>query len=129
MKIPLLQAMRDAHVYAKTIRELCIKKSRRKRKDPPTIQFIGQSTILISEKPIMEKYVDRRNLVVIVYINNIPIQNTLIGLGPAINIITVATMEILQRDNIRPTPIVLKLAYRSKIKHVGALDDIIVYVT
>ena len=43
VNIPLLQAIRDIPIYAKTVRELCLKKVGRKKKDPPTIQFIGQS--------------------------------------------------------------------------------------
>jgi hypothetical protein len=42
VKIPLLQAIKDIPIYAKTIRDLCIKKPGRKRKDPLTIQVVGQ---------------------------------------------------------------------------------------
>jgi hypothetical protein len=35
VKIPLLQAIKDVPIYAKTIRELCIKNPGRKRKRPP----------------------------------------------------------------------------------------------
>lgn len=41
VKIPLMQAIRDTPIYAKTVRDLCLKKVGRKKKDPPTIQFIG----------------------------------------------------------------------------------------
>ena len=34
VKIPLLQAIKDVPIYAKTIKELCIKKLGRKQKDP-----------------------------------------------------------------------------------------------
>jgi hypothetical protein len=54
----------------------------------------------MSGKTIMEKYVDPGNPVVIVYINNVPIENTLIDLGAAINVMTVMTMEILQLDSL-----------------------------
>ena len=37
----------------------------------------------------MEKYVDSGNPIVTIYINNIPIKNTLSDLGAAINIITI----------------------------------------
>jgi hypothetical protein len=62
----------------------------------------------MSGKVIMEKYVDPGNHVVIVYINNVPIENTLIDLGVTINVMTVITMEMLQLDGLRPTPTVLE---------------------
>jgi hypothetical protein len=39
---------------------------------------------------------------------------------------TVTTMEGLQLGNLRPTPITLELANRSKVKPIGVLDDVIV---
>jgi hypothetical protein len=38
VKIPLLQAIKNIPIYTKTIRELCLKKSGRKRKDPTIVQ-------------------------------------------------------------------------------------------
>ena len=38
----------------------------------------------------------------------------------------VTTMEELQLGNLRPTPISLELADRSRVKPVGVLDDVIV---
>lgn len=41
VKIPLLQAIKDIPIFAKTIKELCIKKPGRKKKKPTTIQVVG----------------------------------------------------------------------------------------
>ena len=43
VQIPLLEDIRDIPIYAKIVRELCLKKVGKKKKDPPTIQFIRQS--------------------------------------------------------------------------------------
>jgi hypothetical protein len=48
IKVPLLQAIKDIPIYAKTIRELFLKKPGRKKIEPTTIQFIGRSTDLMS---------------------------------------------------------------------------------
>jgi hypothetical protein len=48
IKVPLLQAIKDIPIYAKTIRELCVKKPRRKKIEPTKIQFVGRSTDLMS---------------------------------------------------------------------------------
>jgi len=74
----------------------------------------------------MEKYIDPRNLVVSVQIGDILVLNVLIDLGVAINVMTKKTMEQLRLTHIRPTPTVLELVDRSKIKSEGVLDAAIV---
>ena len=115
--------MRDIPIYAKTVRELCLKKAGRKKKDHPTVQFIGQSTDQLTNQIGVDKYEDPRNPIVIVYIRGTYIPNTLIDLGAAINAMTLQTMRELNIPNIRPTPTMLELADRSKIKPEGVLDD------
>jgi len=41
VKIPLLQALRDVPIYARTVRDICIKKPGRKDKDPLTVHVMG----------------------------------------------------------------------------------------
>ena len=77
------------------IRDLSIKKPRRKRKQPSTIQVGGKATVLISNHFQIGKYANPGNPIVIAYINNIPIPNTLIDQGAAINIMTIDTMKEL----------------------------------
>jgi hypothetical protein len=40
--IPLLQSIKGIPIYSKIIRDICIKNPRRKRKEPPIIQVVGQ---------------------------------------------------------------------------------------
>jgi hypothetical protein len=80
----------------------------------------------MSGKPLVKKYGDPGNPIVTISINDVPIGNTLIDLGAAINIMTVMTMETLQLNTLWPTPMVLELADRSRIKPVRVLDDILV---
>ena len=90
------------------------------------IQVVGQLTELMINKPRLLKYGNPRNPIVTAYIKQIPIPNTLVDQGATINIMTVMTMEELQLGNLRPTPISLELADRSRVKPVGVLDDVIV---
>ena len=46
-------------------------------------------------KPLVKKYGDTGNPIVTISINDVPIGNTLIDLGAAINIMIVLTMETL----------------------------------
>ena len=91
VRIPLLQAIKDIPIYGKIVRELCLKKSGRKKKDPPTIHYIGQSTDALFDR-LVEKYGDPENPVVTISIQGILIPNTLIDLGEAINAITLWTV-------------------------------------
>jgi hypothetical protein len=90
VNIPLLQAIKDIPIYAKIIRDLCIKNPGRKRKEPPVIQVVGQLSKFISEMP--SKYNDPGNPVVTIEINGISLSNTLIDLGATINVMIVDTM-------------------------------------
>ena len=54
------------------------------------------------------------------------LKNILIDLGETINVLAIETLSRLGHYNISPTPIVLELVDRSKMKHKGVLEDIIV---
>ena len=41
VKIPLLDALKEVPIYNKAIKEACIKKTRRKKKDPASIHVLG----------------------------------------------------------------------------------------
>lgn len=45
--IPLLQAIRDVSIYAKRVRDQCVKKPGRKPKDPSTIHVMGKLSELM----------------------------------------------------------------------------------
>lgn len=65
---------------------------------------------------------------IFVQIGDILVSNVLIDLGVAINVMTKQTMDQLGLVHIRPTPTMLELANRSKIKPEGMLDDVVVSI-
>ena len=71
----------------------------------------------------VDKYEDPGNPIVTVCIKGMYIPNTRIDLGAAIKVMTLQTMRELNIPNIRPTPTMLELADRSKIKSKGVLDN------
>jgi hypothetical protein len=95
VKILLLQDIKDIPIYSNMVKELCIKNPRRKKKDPPTIHLIGKLYRYISEQPMVPKYGNPGNPIVTITINKVPIRNTLIDLGEAINVMDVTTLEEL----------------------------------
>jgi len=128
IKIPLLQAIKDIPIYAKIVREVCIKKQGRKKKYPQTVQVIGKFADLMSGNFFMQKYSDPGSPIVQIHINNVVIANTLIDLGATINVMTKGIMDSLHVSNLCYTPIVLQLPDRSVIKPKGILEDVIVSI-
>ena len=100
IRIPLLEAIRDVPIYSKMVRELCLKKPCRKQKDPPTIHVIGQLSDYISDHPLLPKFANPGNPIVTIFINEIPIGNTLVDLGDAINVMSMTTLQKLQLYNL-----------------------------
>lgn len=86
IKIPLIQAIKDISIYTKIVRDLCLKKSGKKRKDPQTIHVLGNLVDIMSGNITMPKYIDPGSLVVDVNIKGTLIKNTLIELGVSINV-------------------------------------------
>ena len=107
VKISLLQAIQDIPIYAKAIRDVCVKKPGRKPKDPPTVYVMGRLLELLSEKTPLVKYGDPGNPTVIVQIDLVSISNTLLDLGVAINLMTSETLKPIGLKNLRPTPTIL----------------------
>ena len=128
IKIPLLQAIQDIPIYAKTIKELCIKKPKRRIKNNPIVQVVGTLSGLLSGREAPIKYEDPRNPIVIVQINGCSFPNALVDLGATINILTTTTCQKLGITSLDPTTTLLELASRSVVRLEGTLHDVMVSV-
>eukprot|EP00253_Pinus_taeda_P015881 PITA_15881 len=129
IKIPLLQALKDVPIYARTLRDICVKKPGRKTKDPLTVHVMGDLSALMSGKAPPVKYGDPGHPTVTVQIGKTMIPRVLVYLGAAINIMTLETSQLLQLNNtIRDTPTILELADRSTIKPEGVVEDLLISV-
>jgi len=107
VQIPLFQAIKDILVYGKSIREACLKKPGRKKKDPTTVHVVVHLADIMLGRVIPLKYSDPGSLVVSVNINGQFVKNSLIDLGAAINVMTKETMKKLQIEGLRPTPTIM----------------------
>ena len=95
VKIPLLQVLRDVPIYARTVRDICIKKPGRKAKDPLTVHVMGELTPLMTEKDPPVKYGDPSHPTVIVQVGKTFVFKVLVDLGATINIMTLETAQLL----------------------------------
>ena len=62
--------MKDVPIYAKIVRDLCLKWPGRKPKDPPTIHVIGKLSDLMLGEDKLVKYDDPGNPMLTVQINH-----------------------------------------------------------
>lgn len=59
IKIHLLQAIQDIPIYAKTIKELCVRKPMRKVNTSPTIHVVGTlSNLLLGKENLLKMQQD-----------------------------------------------------------------------
>lgn len=72
---------------------------------------------------VIEKYVDPGIPMVTTFINGYPIINTLIDFSAAINVMTMETLSHIGSFDLLPTPTMLELTDRSKVKPKGVLED------
>ena len=121
----MLWALHDVPIYAKIVRDPCVRKPSRKPRDPPTVHVIGKLSELIMGKTLLAKYDDSGNPIVTVLIGNTQTPNVLVDLGVAINVMTIETIKKLGLTNIWPTPTILELDDRSTINPEGILDDLV----
>lgn len=126
--ILLFQAIKYVPIYSKAVRELCLRKPGRKRKEPKIVHVIGQLADNMLGNIFTAKYSDPGSSIVNVQINDVLIPNTLIDLGDEINVMTRETMDMLGLSDLRDTPIVLQLAGRSTIKLEGIIEDLVISI-
>jgi len=79
-------------------------------------------------RPIVQKYLYLGSPIVKIHINSNEIQNTLIDLREAINIMRKQTMGQLKLHNLQYTSTLLQLVDRSIIKLDGILEDVYVFL-
>eukprot|EP00253_Pinus_taeda_P009619 PITA_09619 len=129
VKTPLLQAIKDVHIYNSLIKEKCFKHPGRHKRDAPTINVIGQLSDLMLGQVICPKYLDPGNPVVDVHNYGIMIPHTLIDLGAAINVMTNDTMLKLNlQGSLRKTTTMLQLADRSTMILEGIVEAVMVSI-
>lgn len=90
------------------------------------MHVVGQLVNIMLGKVIFLKYSYPSSLVVGIVINGIQVQNALINLDVAINVMTKDIMQHLNITNLRPTPTILQLADSLTIKLDGMVEDLVV---
>lgn len=107
IKIPLLQAIKEIPIFAKTIKDSCIRKPGRKKKEIQKVQLIRKIVEIMMGEITIEKYLNLGSPIVKIHINNVEIPNTLIDLGETINVIMKSYMDESRLTNLQYIPTIL----------------------
>ena len=73
VKNPLLQAIKDIPIYTKEMKELCLNKTGKIKKDPPTFHVIENLAGLMSNTVFVDKYVNTGITMLTITINKFSI--------------------------------------------------------
>lgn len=112
--VKVLLAIKDVPELNRLVKEMCLKKvGRKKRAFPKTIQIDGKVADLLSEKLTNPKYGDPGTPFITTSIGKTKIQNVLVDLGAAINVMTTSNSKQLALPNIRPTTSILQMVDQS----------------
>ncbi len=123
VKVPFLDVIKEVPIYSKAIREACVKKLGRKKKDPKTIHVLGKLFDLMLDNCKMPKYANPGSPVVTLNIQGVQVQNFLIDLRESINVMTKEVVSKLSIIGLRKIAIILQLADSSTIIPDGMLED------
>ena len=124
-----MQDIKEIPIFNKIFKDSYIKKPRRKKKDPPTINVVGTLVDLMLGKHSNPKYSNPSSPIVYVNINMILMLKTFIDLGETINVMTKNNiLKLNLQPSLRHNTTILQLADSSNIFPLGILEDIIVYL-
>ncbi|CAA3028492.1 2-alkenal reductase (NADP(+)-dependent)-like, partial [Olea europaea subsp. europaea] len=106
-------------------KDLCTVK--RKHRVKKTAFFTEQVSMVI-EKNVLAKYKDPGCPTMSCTIGNHEFAQALLNLGASVNIMPYAIYSALGLGEIKPTSMILQLAYRSTIKPKGVVEDVLVQI-
>lgn len=105
------------------------KRPRRRRRDTPTINFVGQLSDMMLGRVISPKYLDPSILVMDVHIDGNMVTHTLIDLGVAINVMAMESMlKLIFQGVLINTTTMLQLTDKSTVALKGIIEDVMVSI-
>nr|GEW45060.1 hypothetical protein [Tanacetum cinerariifolium] len=127
INLPLIDAIKKIHAYAKFSKDSCTQKRKLKVTLPKKINLTEHvSAVLSSSLP--PKFKDPGAPLISVVVGNIAIKKALLDLGASINILPTSLVDKYDLGTLRKTDTIISLADRSTKIPRGILEDVIVKV-
>ncbi|XP_070014433.1 uncharacterized protein [Nicotiana sylvestris] len=125
VNIPLIEALKEMHGYAKMIKDLMSRKL--DFQDLATVT-LTQTCSAVVTRPIAEKLSDLGSFTILCIIGNFAFAKALCDLGANINLMPLAIYKRLGIGRARPTSMLLQLADKTMKRPFGILDDVLIQV-
>jgi len=126
VSIPFLEALKEAPIYLRFLRELISKKREPKE---TSIPLIGEAYSATLQNRAPSKWHDPGSFSIPCCIGDLRIERALCDLGASVSLMPLSLCKKLQlTDLLLPTPMILQLADRSVGQPMGILEDIPVQV-
>jgi hypothetical protein len=125
--LPFLDAIKQVHAYAKFLKDLYTQK-RRTRAHTLKKVFITKQVSSILQHNLSPKFKDPSAPTISCIIRDHKIDKALLDLGAGVNLLPYSVYLQLDLGELKPTPIILQLAYRSTKKPRGIMEDVIIQV-
>ncbi|XP_022848797.1 uncharacterized protein LOC111371120 [Olea europaea var. sylvestris] len=123
VNLPLLHVISQVPTYAKVLKYLYTVKRKHYVKKTT---FLTKHVSAVSKQKVLPKYKDPACPTVSCIIGNHEISQALFDLGASVNIMPYAIYSTLGLGKIKPTTVVLQLAYRSTIRLREVVEDVLV---
>uniref|UniRef100_A0A1S3YYN4 RNA-directed DNA polymerase n=1 Tax=Nicotiana tabacum TaxID=4097 RepID=A0A1S3YYN4_TOBAC len=123
VNIPLIEALKEMHGYAKMMKDLMSRKF--DFQDLATVT-LTQTCSAVVTRPVAEKLSDPGSFTIPCTIGNFAFAKALCDLGDNINLMPLVIYKRLGIGRARPTSMLLQLADRTVKRPFGILDDVLI---
>ncbi|XP_016694514.1 uncharacterized protein [Gossypium hirsutum] len=125
VNIPLLDAIKQIHRYAKFLKELCTSKRRLVGNERVNV---GENVSAILQKKVPPKYKDQGMFAISCEIGNVGIKKAMCDLRASINVMPYPIYKLINAGPLKKTGVIIQLVDRSVIYPEGLLEDVLVKV-
>ncbi|XP_070007685.1 uncharacterized protein [Nicotiana sylvestris] len=125
VNIPLIEALKEMHGYAKMMKDLMSRKF--DFQDLATVT-LTQTCSAVVTRPVVEKLSDPGSFTIPCTIGNFAFAKALCDLGANINLMPLVIYKKLGIGRARPTSMLLQLADMTMKRPFGILDDVLIQV-
>jgi hypothetical protein len=125
INIPLLDAIKQVHYFAKFLKDLCTVK---RKLNVKKISFLVEQISVILQNNNALKYKDPGCPTISCFIGKHKIKKYLLDLGASVNLLPYSVFQSLNLGELKPTSVTLLLADRSVKVPRGIVEDVLVQV-
>ncbi|KAM2205529.1 hypothetical protein ACFX1S_025012 [Malus domestica] len=125
VNIPLLDAIKQVHRYAKFLKELC---TTRKRISNKEVVQVSENVSVVLQRKLPPKCKDPGSFTIPCVIGNTKFEHAMLDLGASINVMPYSIYASMNLGELKNDGVIIQLADRSNAYPKGVLEDVLVQV-